>query len=90
MTLKSLAIGGVAALLVVLAVAPTCCGVSEDDAARTFEAAGLEKATLTGYGWLECGEDDAYRSRFTAVNVKGQQVEGAICCGVMKRCTLRY
>jgi hypothetical protein len=89
-SLRFLAACGIAVFLMVVALAPICCGVNEADAVRTFEAAGLEKATLTGYGWLECGEDDDYRSLFAAINAKGQPVEGAVCCSSAKRCTLWY
>lgn len=86
-----LSIGGVILFIVAMTfLLPVCCGVSDHDAARAFEAAGLENAKVGGYAFLSCSEDDSYKSHFTATNAKGAQVEGVICCGVMKSCTLRY
>lgn len=42
------------------------------------------------YDWWTCGGDDEYSTSFTATNVKGNRVEGAVCCGLWKDCTVRF
>jgi len=86
-----LQIGGILLLLLALGFfMPICCGVGEDTARRAFDAAGLENPKLGGYAWLRCSEDDSFKSYFTATNAKGAHVEGVICCGLLKSCTLRF
>lgn len=66
----------------------------EDGPARglnAIESQGFSDVTLGDYAWLGCGrEDDLVRKHFTAKNVRGQRVEGLVCCGLGKGCTVRF
>jgi hypothetical protein len=37
-----------------------------------------------------CGKGDLYRTKFSAVNDKGQKVDGIVCKGIFKGSTVRY
>lgn len=71
-------------------VAGSCMGVSQEDAERTLKAHGMSNIEITGHAWTGCGKGDNFRSHFTAKNVKGEAVDGTICCGWMKDCTVRF
>jgi hypothetical protein len=66
------------------------CEVSDGDARRALEASGFDDITLTGYAWFACGKDDAFASSFRAVNARGAEVSGVVCCGLWKSCTVRF
>ena len=74
-------------LAVVLLVA---CDANPDEALRALEAQGMTQVTLGGYPFYVCGEGDDFNSSFTARGVNGQRVEGAVCCGALKGCTVRF
>jgi hypothetical protein len=59
-------------------------------ATRALENQGLTPVEVGGYAWLSCGKDDAFRTKFTATNVKGQTVTGAVCSGWFKGATIRF
>lgn len=42
--------------------------------------------------WLvpSCGKGDLIRTRFTATNTKGQEVNGTVCKGLFKGNTIRF
>jgi len=37
-----------------------------------------------------CGKEDMYRTKFSAVNEKGEKVDGIVCKGIFKGSTIRY
>ncbi|TAL39542.1 MAG: hypothetical protein EPN97_02465 [Alphaproteobacteria bacterium] len=37
-----------------------------------------------------CGSGDFFKTKFKAVNEKGQPVEGIVCKGILKGSTIRY
>lgn len=37
-----------------------------------------------------CGKEDVYRTKFSAVNEKGEKVDGIVCKGIFKGSTIRY
>lgn len=60
---------------------------------RTVEAAskaGFTHVVALGYAWFQCGQDDTWHTKFTGTNSQGLRVEGAVCCGVLKGCTVRF
>lgn len=74
------------ALLTVLLAGCT----AEDDSRRALESSGYSDIEVGGYAWLSCGKDDSFSTRFTAKNPAGQTVSGAVCCGWLKSCTVRF
>lgn len=48
------------------------------------------KLGVTSPIFLDCGEDDTFSTSFTATNPSGQQVSGSVCCGWIKKCTIRF
>ena len=63
---------------------------SPSNARRTLEDAGYEDIRITGYRPFSCGEDDFTSTGFVAKNVKGKNVDGVVCCGIVKNCTIRH
>ncbi len=61
-----------------------------EGADRALKAAGFTDIKLGGYEWLACGGSDALNNTFKATNPRGQRVSGVVCCGLWKRCTVRY
>ncbi len=73
------------ALLLLLATACT----DEPRAQRVLEESGYTDVQITGYAWTACSDHDDYKTGFRAKGPTGKQVAGAVCCGVMKNCTVR-
>lgn len=57
------------------------------------------RKTLINYGFTDivigrysfsCGRDDSFCTSFTATNPQGRRVSGAVGCGLMKGCTVRF
>ena len=62
-----------------------------DRSRETLEKAGYRNIKIKdGYQWLTCGKGDTYATGFSATNPEGRPVEGAVCCGIMKGCTIRF
>ena len=57
---------------------------------QAAEKAGFTDVEAGGYAWFACGKDDEFATKFRGTNVNGQRVEGAVCCGLMKNCTVRF
>lgn len=77
--------------LIFAAVCVMFVGCSAPDRSRdTLVKAGFSNIQLKGYAWMGCGKDDNYSTKFTATNPLGMQVDGVVCCGMMKGCTIRY
>ena len=71
-------------------VAAVAC-TDESAAVRTLKAQGFTDVHVTGWSPLSCGKDDTTSTGFTAKNVRGETVEGVVCCGlVFKNCTVRF
>lgn len=77
-------------LLIVLTVILVGCFSSNEDATSTLRKAGYTDIKTTGLRPLSCGENDISRTGFTAKNPLGQEVDGVVCCGVFKSCTIRF
>jgi len=51
---------------------------------------GFYQIKITGHKFFVCSEEDTYSTGFTALTSKGSKVRGAVCCGILKGCTIRY
>jgi hypothetical protein len=68
-----------------------CACTDETGATKALKDAGLTPVKVGGYAWLSCGsKDDVYATKFTAKNIKGETVTGAVCSGVFKGKTVRF
>jgi hypothetical protein len=83
---KFLAMASILALTLGLAG----CGVNPDRAKSALEAQGLTNVQIGGYAFWGCGENDTFRSSFTATGANGQQVSGVVCSAWFKGMTVRY
>jgi hypothetical protein len=50
---------------------------------------GYTEIRTGGYAAFSCGEGDTYATRFSAKGPTGLPVTGAVCCGLVKNCTVR-
>lgn len=66
------------------------CTVSDATVVEVVEKQGMTGVVPGGYGWFECGKDDSFASYFEATNAAGKRVDGVVCCGLLKRCTVRW
>jgi hypothetical protein len=57
---------------------------------ETLIKAGFTDPVITGIGYFDCSRDDISMMRFEATNPQGIRVQGTVCCGLLKRCTIRY
>lgn len=69
----------------------TCGGCTDDvNTRRTLNSAGYTDIQTRGYGWFSCGKGDDFATEFTAKNPQGRYVDGVVCCGFLKSCTIRF
>ena len=76
------------ALLGAFILGPGCTAPS-----RTREAAvkaGFTDVEVGGHAWFACAYGDDFATRFSGTNAQGHRVEGAVCCGWLKSCTVRF
>lgn len=59
-------------------------------ARRALDSAGFTDIQIGGYAIQMCGRDDTYATRFTARNIHGKVVTGAVCSGWAKGATVRF
>lgn len=78
----------VVVMLAIVFVSTGC--TAPDRTAETLRQQGFTDVETTGYSWLACGKDDAFATGFTATNAQGVRVEGTVCCGWFKSCTVRF
>ncbi len=62
----------------------------DDRTISTLKASGFTGISVGGYGAFDCGKDDTYATKFTAMNPQGMVVSGTVCCGFWKSCTVRF
>lgn len=67
----------------------TSC-TAPDRSKKALQDAGYTDIELEGYAFFECGEGDNFHTGFTAKNAQGRQVQGTVCCGLTKGCTVRH
>ena len=58
-------------------------------AIEILEAEGYSDIVTTGYNHFSCSEKDQYKTGFRAKTINGATVEGTVCCGLYKDCTVR-
>lgn len=76
-------------LLCILALCTFGC-TDEESSAKALSNAGFTDIQFNGYSYFDCSEDDTYATKFTAKNPNGLIVEGTVCCGYFKKCTIRF
>jgi len=72
-----------------IALVAAACS-NEPSSRRALTAYGFTDIQLTGYQLFGCSEDDIYHTGFVARNPQGNIVEGVVCCGALKNCTVRF
>jgi hypothetical protein len=77
------------ALWLLIAIFTVSC-TDEDSSRKALVAQGFTDIQFTGYAAFDCSEDDNFATGFRAKNPNGLMVEGTVCCGIWKRCTLRF
>lgn len=57
-----------------------------------LQKTGYEDIQIEDVGYFSCGEGDvpSESAAFRALTHDGMRVEGAVCCGWFKNCTIRY
>lgn len=81
----------IAAIMLALAVSAMAGACTDESGARrALESQGFTSITFTGYRWMSCGRDDDFATGFIATNPTGKRVDGVVCCGLMKGCTVRF
>jgi hypothetical protein len=75
---------------IALALGAAACAAPEDAALRSLHAMGLHYVKIGGYPFFQCGDSDEFNSEFTATGTDGKRVQGAVCCGFLKNCTVRF
>lgn len=61
-----------------------------DRTVEVLDDAGYTDVQIEGYAWFDCSEDDVFQTEFIAKNPNGKVVDGAVCCGWFKNCTIRH
>jgi uncharacterized lipoprotein YajG len=56
---------------------------------EVLDAEGYTNVKTTGYSPFACSKDDLSATGFTATSVTGRHVDGVVCCGLLKSCTVR-
>ena len=70
-----------------------CFGGGCDDkpaSRKALEKSGYTSIFIHDHVWFGCGHGDVSSLKFDAKNVNGERVEGVICCGIGKGCTVRF
>jgi len=75
-------------LTLITALVLTACTDSKT-AREVLDAEGYTNVKTTGYDVFACSKDDMSATGFTATSVTGRHVEGVVCCGLLKSCTVR-
>ena len=76
-------------VLFIIAITLISC-TDEKNTRSTLQKARYSKITTTGWIPFTCGENDSFSTGFKAKNSAGQMVEGVVCCGLLKSCTIRF
>ncbi len=74
---------------ILFAVLLTSC-TNASDSHQALTEAGYTDVDIGGYAWLQCGKDDTFATKFSAKGPTGVPVNGAVCCGWLKGCTIRH
>lgn len=74
----------------VAALAALAACTDTEGAKRAAENSGLTEVEAGGYSLFGCGQDDMFRTKFTAKNAVGKRVEGVVCSSWFKGSTVRF
>ena len=79
-------------VLLFVGVASAFAGCTRpEDTRRLLESQGYTDVDAGGWAFLDCSEDDWFRTRFTATSPTAQPVTGAVCAGLLfKNATIRF
>lgn len=61
----------------------------DEKAEKTLRDIGIKPTQIETWTFFDCGDDDTVTRGFTGIR-DGKQVQGAVCCGVLKGCYVRY
>ena len=75
-------------LILILALSLGC--TDADHTVDLLQANGFTEIETTGYKFFSCSQDDFYQTGFVATSRSGVEVEGTVCCGIFKSCTIRF
>ncbi len=76
---------------IVVTIGVTVAAYSSDDKeAKALQRQGFTNIRVGGWSPLSCSDSDLTAKSFKAKNPQGREVEGVICCGVLKGCTVRW
>ena len=78
------------AVLALLTVSLSSCGVDPKSASRALEAQGMKEVNIEGYSFFGCGRDDEFASNFSATGANGVKITGTVCQGWFKGTTVRF
>jgi len=82
-------LGWILLLIASFIFAPALCSTTEP-AEHALRNQGFTNINLTGYKYFACSDSDSFNTGFTATNAQGKNVEGVVCCGFAKKCTVRW
>ena len=77
----------IAAFIVIICF--TGC-TDKESTERALKAQGFSDVKIKGYSYFGCSRDDAFHTEFSAINPKGEKVEGVACSGILKNTTIRW
>ena len=77
-------------LILVLSLSLLAACTNPSASREALSKAGFSDITIGGYDTWSCGKDDPYATHFRAKNPLSKYVEGTVCCGVLKSCTVRF
>lgn len=80
--------GGFISLVILIAGLGGC--TDKEAGKQLLPDMGYTNIKYEGFGWFDCGEDDWFRSRYSAINPKGKRITLTICEGLFKGKTIRY
>ena len=63
---------------------------STEETLSTLQKAGFRDIVVGGVTGFACSEEDKMGRSFTATNGNGQSIDGVVCCGIFKGCTVRF
>lgn len=76
----------IAVLFIMFAAACTDEGKSRE----ALDNLGFRDIQVGGYDAFTCGDDYTFSTHFTATNPNGKHVEGTVCCGWIKGCSVKF
>ena len=81
-------------LMIAALVALAGC-TDEKGATKALHDVGLKPVSVGGYAWFYCavgrgGSTDSFATKFTAKNVRGETVTGAVCEGYANGTRIRH